>query len=91
MKFKPLYFAIVIFVLATVGLIYTQLGNAQKTVPKVKLSYFSNLGVFSEAIQGRLQQEILAEKSFWFVKSIGVHTTGKYFSAWGNYRVISSS
>ncbi len=66
MKFKPLYFAIVIFVLATVGLIYTQLGNAQKTVPKVKLSYFSNLGVFSEAIQGRLQQEILAEKSFWF-------------------------
>jgi hypothetical protein len=66
MKFKPLYFAIVIFVLAVVGLIYTQLGNAQKTVPKVKLSYFSTLGEFAEAIQGRLQQEILSEKSFWF-------------------------
>lgn len=66
MKLKPLYFAIVIFVLATIGLIYTQLGNAQKTVPKVKLSYFSDLNGFSEAIQGRLQQEILAEKSFWF-------------------------
>lgn len=66
MKFKPLYFAIVIFVLALSGLIYTQLGNAQKTVPKVKLSYFNDLNGFAEAIQGRLQQEILAEKSFWF-------------------------
>lgn len=66
MKFKPLYFAIVVFVLATVALIYTQSGNAQKTVPKLKLSYFNNLEGFSEAIQGRLQQEILAEKSFWF-------------------------
>ncbi len=66
MKFKPVYFAIVIFVLALAGLIYTQLGNAQKTVPKVKLSYFNSLSEFSEAIQSRLQQEILTEKSFWF-------------------------
>lgn len=66
MKFKPIYFAIVIFVLALVGLIYTQLGSAQKTIPKLKLSYFRNLTEFSVAIQGRLQQEILVEKSFWF-------------------------
>lgn len=66
MKFKTIYLAIVIFVLAAVGLIYTQRGHSQKTVPKVKLSYFNSLDGFAEAIQGQLQQEILAEKSFWF-------------------------
>ncbi len=66
MKIKPIIYASIVFILALGVLIYSQLGSAQKTVPKVKLSYFENTDQFAEAIQSRLQQEILNEKSFWF-------------------------
>jgi len=66
MKLKTIVYAAIIFVLAIGALIYSQLGSAQKTVSKVKLSYFENTDQFAEAIEARLQQEILNEKSFWF-------------------------
>lgn len=66
MKIKPAYFAIIVFIFALGVLIYSQLGQAQKTVPKIKLSYFEDTNAVAEAIENRLQQEILAEKSFWF-------------------------
>lgn len=68
MKFKinAVYFAVTVFILALGVLIYSQLGTAQKTVPKIKLSYFENTDVFADAVLGRLQQEISNEKSFWF-------------------------
>ena len=66
MKLKTILYASVVFIFAVGILIYSQLGSAQKTVPKVKLSYFENTDQFAEAIENRLQQEILNEKSFWF-------------------------
>ncbi len=66
MKLKPIIYAAVVFILALGVLIYSQLGSAQKTVPKIKLSYFENTDQFAEAITGRLRQEISIEKSFWF-------------------------
>lgn len=66
MKLKTIGYASVIFILALIVLIYSQLDTVQKTVPKVKLSYFENTDQFAEAIESRLQQEILNEKSFWF-------------------------
>ncbi len=66
MKLKPIIYAAVVFILALGVLIYSQLGSAQKTVPKIKLSYFENTDQFAEAITGRLRQEISNEKSFWF-------------------------
>lgn len=68
MKFKinAVYFAVTIFILAIGILIYSQLGTAQKTIPKVKLSYFENTDLFADAVLGRLQQETAGEKSFWF-------------------------
>ncbi len=66
MKMKPVLYASIVFVFALGVLIYSQLGTAQKTVPKIKLSYFQDTDQYAQAIISRLQQEILNEKSFWF-------------------------
>jgi hypothetical protein len=66
MKMKPILYASIVFILALGLLIYFQLGSAQKTVPKIKLSYFADTDQFAEAITGRLRQEITGQQSFWF-------------------------
>lgn len=66
MKMKPILYASIVFIFALGVLIYSQLGSAQKTVPKIKLSYFQDTDQYAQAIISRLQQEILNEKSFWF-------------------------
>lgn len=62
---KPLYIVIAACVVGLGLFISVFLGDAQKTLPKIKLSYFSSTDEVSESIEKRLQQEMLHEKSFW--------------------------
>lgn len=62
---KPLYFVIAACVVGLGLFLSVFLGDAQKTLPKIKLSYFSSTDEVSEAVEHILQQEMLNEKSFW--------------------------
>lgn len=63
---KPLYLIITVSIAAIGAVIALNVGSSQKTVPKVKLSYFTDSVEFAGAITQRLQQEITAEKNFWY-------------------------
>ena len=60
-KYLPIY---VIAVAAIVFMIVANLGQAQRTVPKIKLSYFIDFNEFSKAITQRLNLEIKQQKHF---------------------------
>lgn len=60
-KYLPIY---VIAVAAIIFLIVASLGQAQRTVPKIKLSYFKDFNEFSKAITQRLNLEIKQQNHF---------------------------
>ena len=60
-KYLPIY---VIAVAGLVFMIVANLGQAQRTVPKIKLSYFTDFNEFSKAITQRLNLEIKQQKHF---------------------------
>lgn len=63
---KPIYFILAASVVAIGLFLAFTLGESQKTVPKIKLSYFVSMNEFAQSITQILQQEIGKEKNFWF-------------------------
>jgi hypothetical protein len=62
---KAIYYVIGVS-LAAIGIfIYLLLGDTQKSVPKIKLSYFASEKEIAESIQKRLDQEIAQINAFW--------------------------
>jgi len=62
---KAIYWVAGVSIIAIGIFISIVLGDAQKTVPKIKLSYFTNEQEIAESILKRLDQEIGQNKSFW--------------------------
>ncbi len=62
---KPIYFVVAASVVALGIFISVSLDGAQKTVPKIKLSYFATPTEIAESISKRLNLEIQKNKSFW--------------------------
>lgn len=63
---KPIY---LIFTASLIGIgafFALNVGDSQKTVPKIKLSYFVDMNEFSSAINQRLQQELSKENIIFF-------------------------
>lgn len=65
-NFKVIYYIGAVFFAGVVTLVYLTLGQSEKTVPKIKLSYFKSNQEVAESIDRILQQEIQKEKYFWF-------------------------
>jgi len=63
--YKPLFFILLFSIICLVVLMNMNLDESQKTVPKIKLSYFKNNVEFVGAIEQRLHQEILQNKHIW--------------------------
>ena len=63
---KSIYFILAASVVALGLFLSFTLGESQKTVPKIKLSYFTSMNEFAYSITQILQQEISKEKNFWF-------------------------
>lgn len=62
---KAIYYVIGVS-LAAIGIfIYLLLGDTQKSVPKIKLSYFTGEKEIAESIVKRLDQEIAQANAFW--------------------------
>ena len=64
-NYKPLLFTLLLALGAAAAVIYFTGGEAQKTVPKIKLSYFKDNNEFASSIEQSLHQEIGKEKHFW--------------------------
>lgn len=62
---KPLFWIIGVSVVALGLFISIMLGDAQKTVPKIKLSYFATETEIAQSVLKRLDQEIGQNKFFW--------------------------
>lgn len=62
---KAIYFVVATSVVALGIFISVSLDGAQKTVPKIKLSYFATETEIAEAIAKRLNLEVQNNKSFW--------------------------
>ncbi len=60
-KYLPIY---IIVTAAVIFMIVANLGPSQRTVPKIKLSYFTDFNEFSKAITQRLNLEIKQQKHF---------------------------
>jgi len=63
--YKPLFFILLFSIICLVVLMNMNLGESQKTVPKIKLSYFQNNAEYTMAIEQRLQQEIAQSRHVW--------------------------
>jgi hypothetical protein len=61
----PLYFIITSVVVGFVFFISLYLQDMEKTVPKIKLSYFSNQAEFAKSIVSRLELELRDANQFW--------------------------
>ena len=64
-NYRPLFFTVILCLVATAALVYFTRGEAQTTKSIVKLSYFKNNSEFAETIQKSLQSEISKQKYFW--------------------------
>ncbi len=62
---KAIYWVIGVTVVAVGVFIFLLLGDTQKTIPKIQLSYFVDEKEIAESIQKRLDQEISKSNSFW--------------------------
>ena len=60
-KYLPIY---IIVTAAVIFMIVANLGPSQRTVPKIKLSYFKDFNEFSNSIGQRLNLEIKQQKHF---------------------------
>lgn len=65
-NFKVIYYIGAVFLAGVVTLVYLSLGQTEKTLPKIKLSYFKSDAEVAESIHSILQQQIKKEKHFWF-------------------------
>ena len=61
----PLYFIITSVVIGLVYFISLYMEDLEKTVPKIKLSYFANQTEFADTIAGRLELELRDANQFW--------------------------
>ncbi|MFN3453411.1 MAG: hypothetical protein ACK41T_00525 [Pseudobdellovibrio sp.] len=64
-SYKPLIFVLIASSLALTALIWLNINDAQRTVPKIKLSYFKDLNEFSSSIEKRLNLEIGQKDYVW--------------------------
>lgn len=64
-NYKPLLFTLLLALVAAAAVIYFSGGEAQKTVPKIRLSYFKDNAEFASTIKENLQAEIGKAKYFW--------------------------
>lgn len=61
----PLYFIVTSVVIGLVYFISLYIQDLEKTVPKIKLSYFTNQTEFADTIAGRLELELRDANQFW--------------------------
>lgn len=64
-NYRPLLFTLLLALGAAAAVIFFTGGEAQKTVPKIKLSYFKDNGEFATSIEQSLHEEITKAKYFW--------------------------
>lgn len=64
-NYRPLFFTLILSLLAAGAVIYFTLGDSQRTVPKIKPSYFSSSEEIVQAVLQRLHLEIGQKKYFW--------------------------
>lgn len=64
-NFKVAYYIAALFVIGLVALFLLTSGSAEKTVPKIKLSYFKSEIETAQSIHKILQQEIKNQNYFW--------------------------
>ncbi len=62
---KTIYWVIAVVAVSLSVFIYVMLGDAQKTVPKIKLSYFATEGEIAESITKILSQTLQQRSGFW--------------------------
>lgn len=62
---KAIYYVIGVSMAAIGVFIYILLGDTQKSVPKIKLSYFTGEKEIAESVIKRLEQEISQTNSYW--------------------------
>ena len=72
-NFKVIYYIAGVFLTGVVTLVYLTVGQSERTLPKIKLSYFKSNTEVAESIHTILQQEIKKEKYFW----IGIEPSHK--------------
>lgn len=65
-KSKVIYYIAAVFLAGILGLVYFGSDHAEKTEPKVKLSYFKSNLELAESIHSTLQPEMKQQKHFWF-------------------------
>jgi len=63
--YKPLFIVLLISLVCLIALVSLNLNESQKTIPKVKLSYFKNYSEFTSAIEQRLHLELGQAKHIW--------------------------
>lgn len=64
-NYRPILFTLLLSLVAAALVIHFSGVDAQKTVPKIKLSYFKNNTEFATAIEESLHAEITKAKYFW--------------------------
>lgn len=64
-NYRPLLFTLLLALGAAAAVIYFTGREAQKTLPKIKLSYFKDNNEFASAIEQSLHSEIGKQKYFW--------------------------
>lgn len=62
---KAIYWVIGVSVVGIGVFVYLMLGDTQKSVPKIQLSYFVDEKEIAESITKRLEQEISKSNAFW--------------------------
>ncbi|MBC7420840.1 MAG: hypothetical protein H7328_08930 [Bdellovibrio sp.] len=62
---KTIYWVIGVVVVSVSTFIYLMLGDAQKTVPKIKLSYFATEAEIAESVTKILSQILQQRSTFW--------------------------
>lgn len=62
---KTLIWIATVSIVAVGFFIYVLLGDAQKTIPKIKLSYFVSETEIAESVEKRLSQDLQKAKNFW--------------------------
>lgn len=62
---KTIYWVIGVALFGVGLFVYVLIGDSQKTVPKIKLSYFSDESEIAQSVQKRLEQETKANSFYW--------------------------
>ena len=62
---KTIYWVIAVVVVSVSGFIFLLLGDAQKTVPKIKLSYFGTEAEIADSVTKILSQALQKKSFFW--------------------------